>query len=95
MMRLLLSSPGVGRLHIWNVTQVCWSLFRSFLPAAQGTPSCEWIIGQNLEVNWTLLGCPGGPIFLEFWSPGPKVSLDQNFCDSSLPKKYSMSVSIS
>ena len=26
---------------------------------------------------------PGGPIFLEFWSPGPKFSPDQNFRDSS------------
>ena len=24
---------------------------------------------------------PGGPIFLEFWSPGPKFSPDQNFRD--------------
>ena len=25
---------------------------------------------------------PGGPIFLEFWSPGPKFSPDQNFRDT-------------
>ena len=24
---------------------------------------------------------PGVPLFLEFWSPGPIFSLDQNFCD--------------
>ena len=28
---------------------------------------------------------PGGPIFLEFWSPGPKFSPDQNFRDRTIP----------
>ena len=94
---MYLGSPHLNLLGNWttallfkSISSFSWIFLHSTVSFA---PNCTRTVAPTVHFisdHYSTLGpkfsgekWSGGPIFLEFWSPGPKFSPDQNFRDST------------